>query len=453
MLKVLLSKINKKFYNYDERSNNLRKNIVFSLFFKGGNILIGLVLIPLTLSYITPTQYGIWITLSSIINWFSFFDIGFGNGLRNRIAEETAVGNISNARTYISTTYAIISLISFGLFLSFFLINHFVSWNNVLNINSQIIPNLNELALLVFGFFCLQFITQLINTVFFALQSSAYISLLYFIGQFISLFLIFILTKTTKSNFEYLVLVFAGIPGIVQLIGSLLFYKIKFHDFAPHISFINLKFVKNLFSVGGVFFIIQIGALMLYETDNIVIIQVIGPSQVTIFNIAYKLFSVVILISSIILTPFWSAFTDAYAKNDFDWIKLTLKKMYQYFWGVCVFSIILLFSSPLIFKIWLGSKIKVPFLLSFVMILQVISYCWLMINCYLLNGIGKIKLQFYLYLISMVLNIPLSIFLCKKIGVVGVTISNLVVYIYMNIILYVQCKKIINKTANGIWFE
>ena len=100
---------------------------------------------------------------------------------------------------------------------------------------------------------------------------------------------------------------------------------------------------------------------MLYETDNIVIIQVIGPSQVTIFNIAYKLFSVVILISSIILTPFWSAFTDAYAKNDFDWIKLTLKKMYQYFWGVCVFSIILLFSSPLIFKIWLGSKIKVPF--------------------------------------------------------------------------------------------
>ena len=51
---------------------------------------IGLVLVPLTINYLNPTKYGIWITLSSVIGWFSFFDIGLGNGLRNRFAEAIA---------------------------------------------------------------------------------------------------------------------------------------------------------------------------------------------------------------------------------------------------------------------------------------------------------------------------------------------------------------------------
>jgi len=80
-------------------------------------------------------------------------------------------------------------------------------------------------------------------------------------------------------------------------------------------------------------------------------------------------------------------------------------------------------------------------------------YCWLMLNSSFLNGVGKIKLQFYLYIISMVLNISLSVFLTKKIGIAGVTISNLVIFIYMNIVLYIQSEKIINRTATGIWFK
>jgi hypothetical protein len=33
-----------------------------------------------------PTRYEIWLTLSSIVGWFSFFDVGLGHGLRNKFA-------------------------------------------------------------------------------------------------------------------------------------------------------------------------------------------------------------------------------------------------------------------------------------------------------------------------------------------------------------------------------
>src|ERR1700755_3062645 len=72
------------------RSANARKNILASFLIKGCNIAISLILVPLTIHYVNPTQYGIWLTLSSIIGWFAFFDIGFGNGLRNKFAEAIA---------------------------------------------------------------------------------------------------------------------------------------------------------------------------------------------------------------------------------------------------------------------------------------------------------------------------------------------------------------------------
>ena len=90
----------------------------------------------------------------------------------------------------------------------------------------------------------------------------------------------------------------------------------------------KFSYARNLMSIGLVFFIIQIGAIVLFST-NIIITQIFGPKDVTVFNVTFKLFSVVTMVFSIIVVPLWSAYTDAYARNDFDWIKSTLSKMKQ----------------------------------------------------------------------------------------------------------------------------
>ena len=75
-----------------ERSIKAKKNILASFIIKGLSIAISLVLVPLTINYINPSRYGIWLTISSIVAWFSFFDIGLTQGLRNKFAEAKAKG-------------------------------------------------------------------------------------------------------------------------------------------------------------------------------------------------------------------------------------------------------------------------------------------------------------------------------------------------------------------------
>ena len=62
----------------DKRSYEIQKNIVLSFLFKGISIIVSLVIVPLTLNYLNPTEYGVWLTLSSIMTWINLFDIGLG---------------------------------------------------------------------------------------------------------------------------------------------------------------------------------------------------------------------------------------------------------------------------------------------------------------------------------------------------------------------------------------
>src|ERR1700761_5284446 len=103
----LVLKIKYFFSNGHERTLKARRNVAVSFLLRGINIAIGFVLIPMTINYVNPVQYGIWLTLSAIIAWFNFFDIGLGNGLKNKLAEANALNDTDSAKIYVSTTYAI----------------------------------------------------------------------------------------------------------------------------------------------------------------------------------------------------------------------------------------------------------------------------------------------------------------------------------------------------------
>src|ERR1035437_1086220 len=434
-----------------ERSVRAKKNILASFLIKGLSIAIGLVLVPLTINYINPSRYGIWLTLSSIVSWFSFFDIGFGNGLRNKFAEAMAKGQVELARIYVSTTYAILCIIIVIVLILFLLINPYLNWSKLLNTTPEMAGELSILAVIVFVFFCLRFIFQLVTTVLTANQEPAKASFFDFLGSLFSLIIIFILTKTTSGNLIYLGTALSFTPVLVLILSSLWFYSHDYKRFAPSLKYVKFSYARNLMSLGIKFFIIQIAALVLFNTNNIIVTQLFGPKEVTTFNVAFKLFSVVTMIFSIIATPLWSAYTDAFAKNDFDWIKTTLLKMKKIWVLLIICTISILLSSPWIFKWWLGNSVDVPFKLSIAMSSYVIVYIWQTIHVFFLNGIGKIRLQLYLVIFCGSINIPLAIFLGKKIGLAGITITSTLLIAFTAIIYSIQTHKILNNTAVNIW--
>jgi len=452
MIKSATSKVRAYFIEGDERTLKARKNIIQSFILKGFSIAIGLILIPMTITYVNPVQYGVWLTLSSIITWFNFFDVGLGNGLKNKLAEANALNQQENSKIYISTTYAVLTVISLVVFLLFLVTNTFIDWSKILNVSQNLKNELNTLALIFVAMFCIQFVLQILFNVLTAYHLPAKVSLIALIGQAASLGIIFYLSRRgAQGDLNTLVLILAGIPLIVLLGASLWFYKFDFKLISPSFKYIKLKYAKSLLSLGGVFFVIQIGGLILFQTDNFIITQLFGPEKVTDFNIAYKLFSTVILGFTIIMTPYWSAFTDAYARKDFEWIQTTFKKIYKIWFMIIAGCIVLFFISPYIYKIWIGDSVHISNSLSLAMCFYAIGFTWLMIHCFLLNGIGKLMIQLYLYLIAIIVNIPLAIFLGRHFGVPGVTLANIIVFVFMGLVLFVQCQKLINQKATGLW--
>jgi len=415
------------------RSNNLKKNILFSFAFKGLNILLSLCLVPITMEFISNKNYGIWLTLSSIIGWISFFDIGLGNGLRNKFTEAIALRKIKLAKIYVSTTYAILTIIILSIMILFLFVNNFINWSKILNSSSDVGVDLNFLASVVFSCFSIQFILQLINTILIANQQPSKSAAVSFFTNLFTLIIIFILSKTIKGNLLLVGLIYSVIPVLVLIIYSFILFQGEYKQFAP-----SLKYI-------------QITAIVIFQTNNVIITQLFGPDQVTPYNIAFKYFGVISMGATIIMSPLWSAFTDAWTKKDIDWIKETVIKL-QYIWlALLITGLIMLYISPIIYKTWLGNKIQISFEISLWMCIFFLISSWNMIYVQFLNGVGKISLQLISGIFGTLIIIPVSYVFAEIYGIKGILITQSLLVLINTLWTYLQYKKIISKTAKGIW--
>jgi len=291
----------------------------------------------------------------------------------------------------------------------------------------------------------------LITTILAADQKPAKGSFFNLLGGLFSLLVIFILTKTTSGNLIYLGFALAFTPVLVLIVSSVWLYNHEYRKYSPSFKYVKFRFARDLMTLGVKFFFIQIAAVILYETSNIIIAQLFGPAQVTPYNIAYKYFSIIPMVFGIIMAPFWSAFTEAWVKKDIQWIKNIMKKLKMLWIVISIVGIIMLVFSNFIFRIWVGNQVTVPITISLVMASYVIINSWNMIYSHFLNGVGKIKLQLYMAVFGSLINIPLAIYFGRHIGISGVVLSTTVISILPAILVQIQYNKIVNNTAQGIW--
>lgn len=436
-----------------ERTNRAKKNIAAAFIIKGFNIVVGLLLVPITINYLDSTKYGVWVTLTSLVAWFGFFDIGLGNGLRNRFAEAVAIGNHKLAKTYVSTTYAILTIIITLVLILLFIINFFLDWGVILNAGEDPLLNkeLSYLAIVVFASFGLTFVLNLIAVILSADQQPAKSAVFDLIGKSLSLIFIFILTQISKSSLLSFGIIYCTISPIVLAFSTLWFFNGKYKPYKPSIKTIDFGKARDLFDLGIKFFLIQIAAILLYQTNTMIISQLFGPAMVTPYNVAFKYFSVLMMGFMIIINPFWSAFTEAWIKNDFKWISRIMNKLMKLWLLILVAGIIMLVFSSFVFKVWIGNDFSVPFLISFLSFCWILLYAWNGIFSQFFNGVGKVRLQLYLGISVAIINVPFAIFLGKLYGVEGVLLANVILGLLGAWVYPLQYKKLIANKAKGIW--
>ena len=446
-------RIKDKLLAKDSRGRKVQKNILGLAVLQGISVLTSFMLVPLTIDYVSASEYGIWLTISSIVGWFALVDIGLGSGLRNKLAESLAKNDILLAKKYVSTTYFSLGIFVAGVFSILLIVCQFIDWSAVLNQPASMQALLTKTMFVVIAFFAIRLVVQLIGVVLTAHLLPAFATAINTFSNILVLLIIYVLSKSIPGDLYLLAFVLSVVPIAVYVLVSVVLFLGRFRTISPSWEYFEKDEIKSLLHLGFSFFFIKISMIILFQTSNILIIRFFSNEDVVVYNIAYKLFSASFLLFEILVQPYWTAFTDAWVKKDIEWIQNSMKqllKIWQFISLCCVFVLIF---TPIIYRIWIGDAVQIPFILSASMCLYFICRCYGGTYNVFINGTGKVKLQSIALLIVVVLYIPMVYLLAKvfNMGLVSIPIALVLTNFYSLFIAKMQYKRLIQNKATGIW--
>lgn len=447
----MYARIKSLFSAKDKRNAMLRNNVLFSALLKVVGLSTSLLIVPITLNYLNNEVYGIWLTMSSILYWFSFFDIGLGNGMRNYLTEAISTGKYSEARSIISTTMSMLSVIAIVLCIVTVALLYVIDAGKLFNTTMIAAGELRNIAIIATVFTLILFVVKNVGMIFVAMQKYALNDLLGVSGHVIALVIIYILTKVTQGNLMYVVAAFTITPVLVFSLAAIPLFA-KYPALKPSLKSIDMGLAHKVVGKGLGFFLIQItSCVVIFGCSNLFITQFCGPESVTTYNIAYKYFNILAIAYTIVISPMWNAYTDAYVKGDMDWIKSNFNRALR-IWGLSIIGgLLMLAISNILYRLWVGDAVSVPLSVSLCTMAYICMFN--LNNCvtYLLNGLNKIRVQIITSIVATILFLFIVSTIKGKYGIEGVVTSMALCYLAMAIVHLYQCRLLINQKAKGIW--
>nr|WP_303182778.1 oligosaccharide flippase family protein [Lachnoclostridium phocaeense] len=410
MLNKLLNK-----YNRDKKMYN---NILGTALIKAFSLILNIYSINAYLHFFCGNRlvYGVWLTTISILNWIVNFDLGIGNGLRNRLVEAITLNDTKKQKTYISSAYILIGIVSIIILVILCIVFKFIDWNYILNIDESIIDRNTLFVSIIITLIGLSahFVLKLIVSVLYALKETA-------MGSVVTLLinlLIIVYSSIFSVEEPSVAIVYIAIAYTVTMIAPLIIVTIvvfntRLKGISPSFKYYNHKIAKSILSLGGQFFAVQLLLLVINSTNEFIITRIDGPESVVIYNIYFRLFSAVIALFSVIINPVWSAITECFSKKDYTgiiWRKRTINIIGTVFSVLCF---VLAFSLQLFVDIFYkSSHLIVEYKISIAF--AVFSSLLIFVNATscVENGINDLRPQIVGNAFAATLKIPLIIAFC-----------------------------------------
>ena len=439
----------------NSRNKILARNVGLTSLFQFASVLISIVLLPISLSVLSLEVYGVWLTINSVLLWLGYLDLGLGSGLKNKLGEAIAQSDYSKAKRMISTAYFTVGLLMLFAALFYSIISSFLNFTQIFgNPDPSVVSAelLYTTVNVVVYLFLLRFIFQLINSIMDAVQKLFWTKIISVASQLLILSSILLMKHYSEPNIITLGLIFSLSPVVCLLGGSILFFW-KNQELIPSIFKVDFSLVKEIYSVGFKFLLVQLNMLVLFQSSNLIIINYIGPSEVVEYTIAFNLFSMMNIAFSTIAAPYWSAYSNAWFQGDIDWIRSAQKKLFRIWLIIVAISMIVLLLSHDIYSLWIGNGVQIPFTLSLLVFLYMVLFTFGMIYNTFINSTGKVFLQTISLTLLTILYIPIVIILINtfNFGVYSIPLALSLVGLYTMIIAPLQSHRLLSGSATGIF--
>ena len=436
----------KKFF-FSSRFLSIKKNLTISFMLKFFSLFYLFAIPKIILLNFDTKIYGLFLTVISISMFFELLDFGLGTNLRNNIVKLNILKNKKPLKKYISTTYFLIIFISLFSIIAFIFIKDYLNWSYFFNEKDYQKYNINYLINFFIIYSILSISLRNLNQIFFSIHSSYFVDLIDLLAKSTFFFLLILsYFEKFEINFNFLFYYYIFSYVFINLVSNVIFF-IKFKLYRPEIKFISLTKINKYFYNSFQFFILQIGAIIFFYSDRIMISKNFSSSEVTNFFITGQIYFVLFAIFNLLTIPFWSSYTDAYFKKDIKWIKNSIYfQLIIFFIFIIIGYLIFIFSDQII-NIWIGNDFSFNFTLSFSWYVLILLKCLSLIFVNFLNAINELKSQIVISIIIIFFNIPLSLFFALNLnfgsaGILYGSISCVILAIIVQISMYIHRIKI-----------
>jgi O-antigen/teichoic acid export membrane protein len=410
-----------------ERSRRARVTSAFQIANRIVNTVVRLFSIPLALSLLGREQYGIWLTLLSIITWFSVADLGMPSALVNPLAQAIGSGETRAAQQLVSSVVAI--LLAGGLALAGLILAAapHLPLASLLGAgpdisNSTVFPAVAVVAVVFVGLLGV----RVADVVALAMQRGHWAAAADSVGAVVSLGWLLILRGHGSS--------LAGVAAALTCPATaarvalwLVIGKASGGTLLPRPAAASWTVLRRLAGDAGAFLAGAGGEMLVLQTTNIVIAHVSGADNVPLFAIPYQLFFSAFVLLNAVSAPLWPAYAEARAAGDWAWIRTAHRKamMQTMALATCGFFV-LAALSPIVIRLWVGASFVPPLLLTSLLAAHFVQWAWSFSWGVLLTGLGLIREKVLILLVYGVVHVAALVFFGRALGLVGYAIGMLV---------------------------
>jgi O-antigen/teichoic acid export membrane protein len=385
--------------------------------------------VPLTLSYLGTERYGLWMTISSLIAFLAFTDLGIGNGLLTAIAHAHGRKDREATMRYAASGVWALAAVAAAIVIGLAATYPFISWADLFNISDPRARAESAPAMLAFGWcFALSLPLSAVSQIRYGLQEGYLNSAFVAAGNLLALAALLAVIGL-RLGLPVLVVALMGAPLLTGLLNAGLLFGRQRPWLTPRIERVDGPTVSVLLRSGWQFLVLQLAMAAAFYSDSLIAARIIGPTAVAEYAVAVRLFLIPTILVTAGLSPLWPAYGEAIARGDIEWIRVTLRRSLALAILITLpLSVLLALAAEPILYVWIGEAVRPPpALIAGMAAWTVLNAIGTAVAMYL-NGLHLLRVQVVTAVVMAVLNVTLSVVLAMRIGVAGVILGTVIAY-------------------------
>jgi O-antigen/teichoic acid export membrane protein len=412
------------------RTHRLIHGALSGVLSKGVVLLVNAISIPITIRYLGPELFGIWITISTALSMLLVLDLGVANSLTNLTSQAYAADERNSAAVYSTTAIGVMiilaALVGFGAWLAW----PHLDWKRLFHLSKTWeAPQVSHAAAAALIVFLVGLPAGLAPKILGGYQELRTANMFAVVGSVVNLVSIIVLVKLGAGLVALVAASSAALVG-ANLLCFVWLWSVHKPWLAPRLHHISFRAGRQMVEAGTEFFMLQIAGLIAFNSDNLVVTRYLGPAQVASYSVAWRLVGYAAVAQTLMAPALWPAFSEAFARGDMAWIRRTFRRTMWLTMSIALgCSVVFALAGRWIIRIW-ASQAAVP-----TETLLLLMCIWIVISTFMNNTAtvlvakGETRMQAWCSLAAAALNLALSVYWVQRIGSPGVILGTIVSYL------------------------